>query len=401
MTDTEARPRCAAIVGPYLSGKTTLFEALLFATGAIHRKGTAKEKNTVGDSSPEARAREMGVEVSAASAEFLGDPWTFLDCPGSIEFAQEAFNALMVADAAVVVCEPLIERALTLAPLLKFLDDHRIPHLLFINKMDGATARVREVIEALQGVSQRPLVVRHMPIREGESITGYVDLVSERAYHYKPGEPSELVTIPDSLMDREQAERTELLESLADFDDALLEQLLEDVVPPKEEVYRHLTRVLQEDLVVPVLLGAAEQDHGVRRLLKALRHEVPGPEETAGRRGLTLGNDGAPTRSEDRVGNPRRPRSRFSSATKASSKRGATESIPADRRSLSSTKSPTRGAAASSAATMRRRRPWRTASTTSPRPRARRSTCRRSAAGAVSVNTRPATRRLNRCGGPS
>ena len=67
-----AAPRCAAIVGPYLTGKTTLLESLLFATGAVGRKGSAREGNTVGDGAAEARARKMSVEVSAASAEFLG-----------------------------------------------------------------------------------------------------------------------------------------------------------------------------------------------------------------------------------------------------------------------------------------------------------------------------------------
>src|SRR6187401_964585 len=82
-----AAPRCAAIVGPYLSGKTALLESLLFVTGAIHRKGSAKEGNTVADSSPEARARKMSVEVTAATTDYLGERWCFLDCPGSVELA--------------------------------------------------------------------------------------------------------------------------------------------------------------------------------------------------------------------------------------------------------------------------------------------------------------------------
>ncbi len=142
-------PRCAALVGPYTSGKTALLESLLFATGAIARKGSIKERNTVGDSAPEARARQMSSEVNVASTSFLGDKWTFLDCPGSIEFAQETQNALLVADTAVIVCEPTIERALAAAPLFKFLDDNRIPHMIFINKMDTAAWRVRDVLAAL------------------------------------------------------------------------------------------------------------------------------------------------------------------------------------------------------------------------------------------------------------
>ncbi len=285
-------PRCAALVGPYLSGKTTLLESLLLVTGAIQRRGTAKEGNTVGDNSPEARARKMSVQVSAATTSFMGESWTFLDCPGSIEFLQETENALMVADAAVVVIEPVVERAMTVAPLLHFLDAHEIPHMIFVNKMDATETRVRDVLEALQGLSDRPLVLRQVPIRGSDAIQGYVDVVSARAYRYKPGQASDLVPLPGDMQPREKEVRQGLLEKLADFDDKLLEQLLEDVVPPKEEIYRHLSANLAKDKIVPVFLGAAEQDHGVRRLLKALRHEVPDVKATAQRLGVKPG-DGA------------------------------------------------------------------------------------------------------------
>lgn len=282
-------PRVAALVGPYLSGKTTLMESLLFTCGAIERRGTVKDGSTVGDASAEARARSMSVEISGASANFLGDSWHFLDCPGSVEFWNDTQSALMVADVAVVVCDPEIQRALTLAPLFHFLNAHDIPHMIFINKLDHTDVRVRDMLEALQGVSSRKLVLREVPIREGDSITGYVDLVSERAYKFKPGEQSDLISIPGDLESREAEARQELLETLADFDDALLEQLLEDTVPEKQEIYRHLTRDLAGDLIVPVFLGAAEQMNGVQRLMKALRHETPAPEQAMQRLGLPAG----------------------------------------------------------------------------------------------------------------
>ena len=283
-------PRCAAIVGPYSSGKTTLLESLLHVTGAISKKGSAKEKTLVGDSSAEARARGMSVEVTAATTEFLGEKWTFLDCPGAVELSQDMRNAVLAADVAIVVAEPQTEKALTLAPIFKLLDDHKIPHILFVNKMDHSGIRVRDMMSSLQSVSSRPLVVRQVPIREegknGDEVSGYVDLVSERAYRYHPGAPSDLVKLPDDMLPREQEARSQMLEHLADFDDALLEQLLSDAVPSKEEIYQQLSKDLAQDLIVPVLMGAAEQDFGVRRLLKALRHDVPGPEATRARLGL-------------------------------------------------------------------------------------------------------------------
>ena len=294
MTDRPAGPRCAALVGPYLSGKTTLLEALLFASGTTHRRGSAKDGNTVGDHASEARARQMSTELNVAAATFLSDPWTILDCPGSIELAWEAQSALLAADVAVVVCEPETERVLTLSPLFKFLDDRAIPHMVFINKMDVASARVSEVLAALQSVSQKPLVLRQVPLPDPEGkTTGYVDLVSERAYKYKPGHASDLIKIPDDVLEEERVTRAGLVEKLADFDDKLLEQLLEDVQPSKEEIYRHLTQNLSGDRIVPVFLGSAQLDHGVRRLWKALRHETPAVSHTAARLGLPAGSKDA------------------------------------------------------------------------------------------------------------
>ncbi|MCB9946452.1 MAG: elongation factor G [Rhodospirillaceae bacterium] len=280
-----ALPRAVALVGPQSSGKTSLLESLLFVTGAIGRKGLVKDSNTFADASEEARARQMSTELSVAHTTFLDEHWTFLDCPGSIELEQEAINPLMAVDAAIVVCEPDLARAVSLSPMLRMLDEYSIPHLVFINKMDTGDTKTRDLIEALQGISSRPLVLREVPIREGDQITGYVDLVSERAYHYTQGQPSKLIQIPDTIREREQEARQVLLESLADFDDALLEQLLEDTQPPADEVYRQLTKDLADDLIVPVMFGSAERDQGVRRLLKALRHEVPTVDVTAARRG--------------------------------------------------------------------------------------------------------------------
>ena len=291
--------RNVAIVGPYLSGKTTLLESLLYVTGAISRKGTVKDGNTVGDSAIEARDRHMTVEVSAASSEYEGVRFTFIDCPGSVEFAGETYNALIGVDAVVVVCEPvndandsvLRQRVLTLAPLFKFLDDWEIPHLVFINKMDRVSNNFMDMLHALKSVSSRPLVPHQYPIIQNEQLTGYIDLVSEQAYQYHPGAPADPIPFPDSLKEQEQAARAEMLEELANFDDHLLEELLEEINPPQEEILQDLKLELGADLVVPVFCGVAEQDFGVRPLLEALLREAPEPETTAERRGIVLHTD--------------------------------------------------------------------------------------------------------------
>ncbi len=292
--------RNVAIVGPYGSGKTTLLESLLFVTGATTRKGTLKEGNTIGDSAPEARERQMSVEINVVSTEYEDIKLSFLDCPGSVEFAQETYNALIGVGAAVVVCEPNPDRILTLAPLFKFLDDWEIPHLVFINKMDRVctdesrcVTNFTEVLNALKSVSSRPIVPHQFPIGKGDQLIGFIDLVTEQAYHYHSGAPADPVPLPESLQDAEKLARMQMLEALAEFDDHLLEELLEEIEPSQDEIVNDLKMELGADLIVPVFLGVAEQDYGVRPLLDALLREAPDPSETAYRRGIDVKTEGA------------------------------------------------------------------------------------------------------------
>lgn len=284
----DRRRHNVALIGPAGAGKTTLLESMLFVSGTIARKGRVADGTTVGDFSAEARARQTTLEVAAVHFEHEGQAFTALDCPGSVEFAHEARAAVLGCDLAVVVVEPLLERAVAAAPVLHFLDEHAVPHLVFINKMDKADVRYRDLLDALRAMSARPVVPRQYAIGRGPGLVGYIDLVSEDAFAFKPGGPSDQIPLPPDYRDREQAARREMLETLADFDDDLLTILLDDGEPPAETIRRDLRRSLGADQVVPVLLGVADADMGVRRLLRSLAEEAPGPE----RRAAALGVDG-------------------------------------------------------------------------------------------------------------
>ncbi len=278
--------RAIALIGPYLSGKTTLLEAILERCGAVQRAGSVADGNSVGDQSPEARAHGMSVSLNVANAEFLGDTYTFIDCPGSVEFQQEGALALTVCDLAVVVCEPDSRRVPALQLIMKQLEDRGIPHLLFLNKIDISDTPVREVVPMLQPASRRPLVLRQIPIWQNGVATGFVDLASERAYVYREHAVSEIVPLPGDVAGREKDARFHMLEQLADYDDELMEQLLTEIEPPKDRVFDDLTRELADGLICPVLIGSASRGHGISRLLKALRHEAPGVDKVAERLGV-------------------------------------------------------------------------------------------------------------------
>jgi elongation factor G len=284
-------PRCVALIGPFQSGKTTLLEAILARTGAIPRQGTVEAGNTVGDASKEARHHHMSVELTVATTNFMGDAYTFLDCPGSVEFAHDMRAVLPAIDAAIVVCEMDEKKVPQLQLMLRELEAQKVPRLLFVNKIDKADAGVHDVLNLLQPASRTKLILRQIPTFAGDIISGFVDLALERAFVYKEYAPSEVVPLEGDSADREKTARFSMLETLADHDDELMEQLLEDIQPPRDKVFDDLTRELREGLVCPVLMGTATRANGVLRLLKALRHESPGIAETAKRLGIKPGYD--------------------------------------------------------------------------------------------------------------
>jgi elongation factor G len=284
-------PRCIALVGPFQSGKTTLLEAILARTGAVPRAGAVEAGTSVGDSTPEARHHKMGVGLTAVTTNFMGDSYTFIDCPGSVEFSHDMRAALPAVDAAVVVCEADERKLPQLQIILRELEELGIPRFLFLNKIDRANKRIRETLATLQPASRIPLVLRQIPIWNGELIAGFVDLALERAFVYREHKASEVITLEGNDLDREKEARFSMLEKLADHDDALMEQLLEDIQPPRDAVFDDLARELREGLICPVLLGCAIRENGVLRLMKALRHESPGVTETAKRLGAPSSKD--------------------------------------------------------------------------------------------------------------
>ena len=285
MASTTKGVRAVALVGPAGAGKTSLAEAMLFASGAITRLGSVEAGTTVGDSSPEARARRGSTEINLTRFEYLGDKFAIIDTPGAVGFAADGYSALGSADMAIVVVDPEPERAALAEPILRRLDGLQIPHAVFVNKIDAARGRIHDLLEAMQPMSGAPLVARQIPIREGEKITGFVDIALERAHRYVPGKESERIDIPADLAEREASERFHMLETLADHDDELLETLLMDEQPSLDRVLKDLTDEARAGWVVPVMFGSALNGFGVHRLLKMLRHEAPAVELAAQRLG--------------------------------------------------------------------------------------------------------------------
>jgi elongation factor G len=284
-------PRCIALVGPFQSGKTTLLEAILARTGALARQGTVEAGTTVGDASKEARHHAMSVELAVATTTFMDESYSFIDCPGSVEFVHDMRAALPAVDAAVVVCELDEKKVPQLQLILRELEDQKIPRFLFLNKLDKADATIHDVLKLLQPASRSKLLLRQIPTFSGELITGFVDLALERAFVYQEHAASKVVPLEGDWRDAGKSARFSMLETLADHDDELMEQLLGDIQPPADKVFDDLAKELRDGLVCPVLMGSASRTNGVLRLMKALRHEAPDMATTVKRLGVKGGSD--------------------------------------------------------------------------------------------------------------
>jgi elongation factor G len=248
--------RCVTVIGPSGVGKTALVDRLSRLDG-------------------EPRRVEARDGLGFVRFAYLGEPWCAVDCPGAIESLPDARAALLASDAVVVVAPPDPEAAALVAPFLRLAEASGTPTFLFVNRLDEATARVSAIAAALQAYAGHVIVLRQIPLREGDRVVGAVDLVSERAWRWREGGPSALVEIPPEARAREHEARAEMMERLSEFDDWLLEQVVEDREPPAGALYDICARALAENRATEAFIGSAAKGAGVTRLMKALRHETP------------------------------------------------------------------------------------------------------------------------------
>jgi elongation factor G len=248
--------RCFTVLGPSQSGKTELVRALAALEDGHPRSETAGH-------------------LTLTRFGFMGEDWCALDVSGGPEFARMGGAALLAADAAVLCVAPDPDEAVLAAPWLRAIEAAGVPCFIFINRMDAPKGRMRDIVAALQAYTGHTIVLRQIPIREGGQIVGAIDLISERAWRYREGQPSQLVAMPKSEEDREHEARAELLEQMSDYDDALLEELIEDHEPATGALYEIARRETRSRDVIPAFLGSANHRNGILRLMKALRHEAP------------------------------------------------------------------------------------------------------------------------------
>jgi elongation factor G len=272
------RRRNVAIVGPHHAGKTTLVEALLAGTGAIPRRGSVSDGTATTDYEPECIDRGQSTSVGFACSSTPGVDLTIVDCPGFVDFFEETKLALLAVDAAVVVIDANPARVRQTRPLIEHLDAAGLPHCFFVNKLDKAGSDFGATLAELTATYGKRVVAEHLPLGEAERFRGYIDLAERSAFVAENG-AARKIPIESALAGPVDEARRTLLETLGDFDDHLLEELLDGIEPPLDEVRKDLRDETCSDRIVPVLVGAGLTDIGVAAaaLLDVIEHQFPAP----------------------------------------------------------------------------------------------------------------------------
>lgn len=276
MASDISRVRNIGIVGSHHAGKTTLVEAILAHCGAIGRKGSVIDGTTTTDYEPECIEHAQSTCVGFAHCAADGIDMTLVDCPGFVDFFEETKLALSGCDAAVIVIEADPSRVSQTQMLLEYLESRKMPHMFVVNKMDRPGADFAGTLEELQRCYGRHVVAEQWPIGSADAFKGFVDLAKRRAYLFEGANAKE-AAVPGDLQDRVESARAQLLEAMADFDDHLMEELLEGVEPPEDEVQKDLCQECSHDQIVPVLAAAGLSGSGISAVVEAMEKWFPSP----------------------------------------------------------------------------------------------------------------------------
>jgi elongation factor G len=269
-----ARLRNVAVVGPHHAGKTTLVEALLAHCGAIPRRGSVRDGTTITDCEPEAIEHLQSVCCGFAHTSCGAVDLNLIDTPGFVDFFEETKTALTAVDAGIIVIEAEPDRVAQTAAIVDFMEMRKMPHLFFVNKLDRPGANFDATLAALRSAYGPHVVAAQLPIGSGATFDGIIDLTHATAQ----GRDGATIAIPPQLQTAADEQRTTLLEALADFDDALMEELLDGKDPSQDEIDRDLCDDCAHDQIIPVLVGSAQENAGVDALVDAIARLFPSPE---------------------------------------------------------------------------------------------------------------------------
>jgi elongation factor G len=283
------RIRNVALISHGGAGKTSLAEAMLFDAGAVPRLGSVEAGTATLDYEPDEHKRNQSINLAIGTVEQDGVRITIVDTPGYADFQADVVEALAAVDAAIVVIDASAGVETGTEEVWRLADERNLPRMVFVNKMDRENANFDATFEQLKTRFGPKIAPVYLPIGAAESFRGYIDVIEQHATIYEDGKPKE-VPIPDELQGIEQSRREALVEAAAEASDELMMKYLDGEALSDEEIEQAMHKGAREGSVVPVFVGSAHKNIGVRELISMIARHIPSPVEV-GTRTTTDGDE--------------------------------------------------------------------------------------------------------------
>jgi elongation factor G len=285
--------RNMAVIGHGGSGKTTLVNAMAWLAGSCTRMGSVEEGNALTDFTPDEIEHQISINLALAWAEYMDTRINLIDTPGYLDFVGEVKAGLRVADAACLVVNAVSGVEVGTERVWEYAAAENLPRIVFVSMMDKEHADFERVYRQLRNTLSERAIPVEIPIGQGASFHGLCNLFSEKAHLYKPGAKGEreLGEIPDEVRPAYDRYRQELIETVAETDDTLIERYLEGEQLSREEVLVAMKAGMMRQELFPVFCGSAFELHGVRSLLQKVVELVPNPTERPDIRATRPGSD--------------------------------------------------------------------------------------------------------------
>lgn len=274
--------RNVALIGHSSCGKTTLTEAFLYKADITTRIGKIEDGNTISDFDKEEKDRQVSISTSVIPVEYNNTKINFLDTPGYFDFVGEVFGALRVADGAVIVVDASSGVEVGTEKAWKYAEQNNLPRIIFLNKMDKENVKFDNLMEQLREKLGRKVVPFALPLGKGDNYDGYVDILAEQCYI--GSKPVEM--LPDTK-EKSDKLKNQLMESVAETDEEMLEKYFDGEEFTEEEIRTGLKKAVLEGELVPVVLGSAIKGVGTELLMRVITEYLPNAQDKTEVKGIS------------------------------------------------------------------------------------------------------------------
>ena len=272
------------------AGKTTTTERILFHTHKIHKIGETHDGASQMDWMEQEQERGITITSAATTAYWKGYRYNIIDTPGHVDFTVEVSRSLRVLDGAVALIDAQAGVEPQTETVWRQATEFKVPRIIFANKMDKTGADFEYSLKTIKdrlGVLAKPI---EWPIGAGDELTGIIDLITRTAYKYdeKPEENPEIIEIPAELKDLVEERRADLIDTVVEFDEAIMEKYLEGEEPTVEEIKACIRKGTLAAEFFPVMCGSAYKNTGFKLLLDAVIDYLPAPTDIASIKGTDM-----------------------------------------------------------------------------------------------------------------